>query len=337
MSAVRKARVPVLASWLLLCFSSAIFSSYWHAACAESLLAVRGHSDSPVIAIPFDYVRGHIFLQVALDGIGTRTIMLDTGFTSNMKMLMVDSPIAAQLRMSKGEPLEIDSMGTDNVHGRRIGDVDLHLTDDLMVHTAAETFSLSLLRVALNHPLDGIMGFAFLRDYVAEIDYSNHVLRLYNPTHYRYHGNGLEIPMDKARPVIHAQVMMPDGRTRQTQLLIDTGSDAVLLFYRHFIDRYSRMLRSANLQQTSYVGLAGRYTCDVVQLSKVQLGSNMLGRQMWVNSPYAELAPMANGISAKSHLDGDLGNPLLQGMTVIFDPARKRLILELVPLKLASN
>lgn len=87
-----------------------------------------------------------------------------------------------------------------------------------------------MFRVALGHPLDGIIGFAFLRDYVAEINYSRRTLLLYAPAHYRYHGDGLRLRMERLRPVIQAKVVLPDGKERWTQLLIDTGSDTELLF-----------------------------------------------------------------------------------------------------------
>lgn len=291
---------------------------------------------SRVIVIPFEYVRGHIFLQLELDDEGPSTIMLDTGFVSDERTILVDTSVARRLRLRRGEKLDVDGMGESDVLARKIHDIDIHLNGNVEVQSAAESINLSALSHALDHPLDGILGFAFLRDYVTVIDYTHSVLRLYPPAHYHYHGDGIQLRMDKASPVIRVKVVMPDGKERWTQLLIDTGSDSELLFYRQFVVKYERSLMSRDSRQTTYIGLGGTYTCDVVRLRNIQFGDIALGDSLMFNSPYVDLARMTAGASAKSHLDGHLGNPLLQHANVIFDPSRRRFILEPVQKRVQS-
>ncbi|HET9087921.1 MAG TPA: hypothetical protein VFN53_10390 [Acidobacteriaceae bacterium] len=287
--------------------------------------------------IPFEYVHGHIFLQLALGGLGMHTVMLDTGFTSDSKMIAIDSRIAEQLRTGEGEPLQIAGLGTDDIHGRKVDDIDVRLGGTAIVHSAAESFDFTALRVALRHPLDGIIGFAFLRDYVAEVDYSDRVLRLHDAARYRYRGAGTQISMDRSRPIIRVRVQLPTGEEREAQLLIDTGSDAVLILDPRFIRRHGPSQRILNIEQSSYIGLGGRFACDVVELSRMQFGDNSLGRQISIQSFYALLAPLSRGVRDRSRLDGDLGNKILEHMDVIFDPRRERVILELPPMKLAMR
>src|SRR5487761_1701199 len=98
MPIMRKAGASLLASWILAFFASGITLGCWSSASAEPFFAIFGRQAPPVIVIPFEYVRGHIFLQLNLDGAGPSIIMLDTGFLSNKKTILVDSPVAARLR-----------------------------------------------------------------------------------------------------------------------------------------------------------------------------------------------------------------------------------------------
>ncbi len=328
---MRRAEELLLASWFLVFASLGITFNGWRYVSAESLFAAFSRPSSPVIVIPFEYIRGHIYLRLNLDGAGLSTIMLDTGFITNQKMIMLDSTVAGRLRLGKGEKIDVSGMKMDDIRARKIDDVDIRLDENAMVRSPAEAVNLAGLRSALDQPVDGIIGFAFLRDYVAEIDYTHNTLLLYAPAHYRYRGHGLRLHMEKRRPVIHAEVVLPDGKKRRTRLLIDTGSDSELLFYRAFIDRYSHSLLGRDLQQTTFFTLDGKYTCDVVRLRNIQFGDDAFSYNLMFNAPYVALARMTTDASARGHLDGGLGNPLLRHANAIFDPRRRRFILEPVP------
>lgn len=319
---------PHWALWLLLL---AVFGTAWCGRAmgnAQGRFLFFGRPAAPDVVLPFEYFRGHIYLRLVVDGVGPRTFLLDTGFLSKKRTIVMDPASADGLRDRHGERLDIEVLGRDNLYGRKIHDVVLHLTDTVGVRSDAETLDLSLLRSALGHPLDGIIGFAFIQDYVAQIDYAGHTLTLYDPSRYRYRGHGFQVPMDRGRPVVHAIVVLPDGKERWAQFLVDTGSDSTMFLYRHFIDKNSRSLVGLPMQQATYVGLGGKYTCNVIQLRKVQLGNDLSGDTLLIDRPYVELANMGAGVSAKSKLDGLVGGLVLENSTVIFDPAQQRLIFE---------
>ena len=328
MHIMRKAGKSLLTTWLRVFLATGIILGCWRCAIGKSLFTASVRPASQVIVIPFEYASGHIFLHLQLDDAGMNVIMLDTGFISNEKTILVDFSVVGRLRLSKGEKLDMTGMGMNDIQARKIHDVDVHLDEDVVMSSSADATNLSPLRQALVHPLDGIIGFAFFRDYVTEIDYIHDRLLLYRPTHYRYRGDGLQIPMQRLQPVIQVKVVLPDGKERWTHLLIDTGSDSQLVFYHEFIERYGRSLTSPDLLQITYVGLGGTYTCDVVQLRNIQLGNDALGYSLMFNAPYADLVRMAGGASGKSRLDGHMGNSLLHRAKVIFDPSRRRFILE---------
>lgn len=328
MPIMRQAGKSLLMSWLLLFLTIGIALDGGQRASADSYSFAFADPNSQAIVIPFEYVRGHIFLRLDLDGAGPSTIMLDTGFVSDERMILVDSSVAGRLRLHRGEKMDVDGMGANDVLARKIHDIDIHLNPNVVVHSSAEEINLSMLSHALDHPLDGILGFAFLRDYVTDIDYTHGVLRLYPPQHYHYHGDGIQLRMDKTSPVIQVKVVLPDGKERWTQLLIDTGSDSEILFYRQFVVKYAHSLMSRDKREITYIGLGGTYTCDVVQIRNIQFGDVALGDSLIFNSPYVDLARMTAGASAKSHLDGHVGNPLLQHANAIFDPSRRRFIIE---------
>lgn len=322
-----------MTTWVCLLLACGATWPCWGHASAEGPFSSSTQSPTPEAVVPFEYFRGHIYLRPSLEGAGPRTFLLDTGFITEGRMVLISPSAADGLRDRHGAPLDIEVLGRDTLHGKKAHDVNVWLTENMVVHSAAEVLDLSPLQAALHHPLDGIIGYAFLRDHVAEINYADHTLVLYAKGHYRYQGHGFQLPMDKDRPVVHARVVLPDGKEALSQLMVDTGSDSVLLFYRHFIDRYTRSLAGASLQQTTYVGLGGLYTCDVVRLIKVQLGNDLAGDSLVIDRPYVGLARMNAGVSAKSRLDGDLGDRVLEKSNVIFDPSRRRLIFEPVRLK----
>lgn len=115
MSFMRKAGESLLASWIFVFLAFGITLDCWHHAFAVPFFTSFRRPSVPIIVIPFEYVRGHIFLRLDLDGAGPRTILLDTGFISSEKTILLDSSVAGRLRLRRGEKLGLSGIGMNEI------------------------------------------------------------------------------------------------------------------------------------------------------------------------------------------------------------------------------
>jgi len=173
----------------------------------------------------------------------------------------------------------------------------------------------------LGRPVDGILGAPLFEAYVLQIDYPNHVVRLFDPRKYELAGKQdvISIRIRAHESFLTGMVTKADGTSVGANLAIDTGADAPLSLNRPF-DIRNGLPGQAGIAATEGIGLGGN-TPDVYG----RLKGLKIGKSTFPNIPtFFSLATRGQDTSDK--YDGTIGNYLLAHFIVTFDYQHKKMI-----------
>ena len=131
---------------------------------------------APPVEIPFEFVHNQIVVQVKVGGKGPFNMLVDT----NTDPSAIDVATARELGLAVGDKgFTATGGGTEvnTVHETRLPSVELgsFVTKDV----AAATINLTKLSERIGRPIQGILGFSFLKDRIIQIDYPNSKLRFF--------------------------------------------------------------------------------------------------------------------------------------------------------------
>jgi len=192
-------------------------------------------SDRNSTKIPFILSGNQIIIKVEINGSKPLNFILDSGVKTP---IIIDVPTVDTLELRNSKRTTVQGLGegdgieaiiaTDNKV--RIGNKVVNNNQTVLV-LMEDLFHLSN---KLGLPINGIMGYDLFRDFIIEINYDSHYLRLHNPESFnsrkrrRYVTKDLEFYKDKPYVVLNAEL----GDTIvPVKLLVDTGgSDALWLF-----------------------------------------------------------------------------------------------------------
>jgi PDZ domain-containing protein/aspartyl protease len=186
--------------------------------------------------------------------------------------------------------------------------------------------SLSPLEPFAGHSLDGVLGFGLFSRYVVAIDYAARKVDFYEPRSYRYSGSGIRLPLttEGNHFYVPAKIAMPGRAAFEGRLMVDTGAAmATVVFSRPSVERHGLLaLIEKKILDRSLPGLGGEVSQILSRAATIQLGG------LTIHRPTVSLSQDTAGALASPGFDGVLGGELLRRFKVIFDPARRRLILE---------
>src|SRR5262249_9410018 len=97
----------------------------------------------------------------------------------------------------------------------------------------------------LGRTICGLLGYDFFIPFVVEIDYGAKKINLYDSRSYQYpaRAESIAITIDGNLPYVRARITMPEGKTVEGTLLVDTGTSYFLELNRSFIERYRLLAR----------------------------------------------------------------------------------------------
>jgi len=190
----------------------------------------------------------------------------------------------------------------------------------------ADVIALASIAEQLGRPLDGIVGINLFTHYVVEIDFISKKITLYSPKRYTYSGPGDSIPLTlrDGHFFIPAKVEQPDRRRLNGQFVVDTGGVMVTAVWTTPFAQSNKL--PAPTQRTvldrSLSGLGGETKLLVSRATSFTLGSSV------IRAPIVYVSQDTDGALASSEYEGLIGSEILRRFKVIFDYARRRLILE---------
>ena len=266
---------------------------------------------SGIATFPFELVSNHIVIPVEINGTVVKLI-LDTGMP--MEGLILSGGQST-------EKLNLPIMGKAPIVGGADGNTvmtDLSMEVDFKL--PGVEFSDQMVLVMPNNPMkgvDGVIGNSVFKHFVTSINYDAMEITLTEPDKFSYTGKGEKIPLEiGAHLTTTGKVGMKNGEMVPMNLTVDTGFQGVLGLNASQDD--SDILPEKCIEAFG-AGAGGKFSVKVGRTEGFRIGSFHFSN---VLSSFSQKLrnPNKNG--------GVLGQEILKRFNVIFDYARKSMILE---------
>ena len=267
---------------------------------------------------------GGVFLQAQVNSSRPLSFCLDSGASAPF-FIAADQAKLLGLKV-QSLALRAGGAGPNSYEVAETRGVRISLGDLTFKDQAAAVINLALIDEQLGRSVDGLVGLDFFLRYVVEIDYADHKLILYEPEKYTYSGAGESVPLtlQDGHFVVPAKIRVPGRPMFNGQFLVDTGGCMMTVVLTTPFARSNRL--PARNQKTildrSVSGLGGATKLLIIRASSFALGSSV------IREPITYISQDNDGALASSQYDGVIGSEILRKFKVIFDYARRRLILE---------
>jgi hypothetical protein len=265
-------------------------------------------------------LRIHAMVPVRVNGSEPLRFALDTGAPFPA---LVGRESTARLGLKPGLRVRLGGSGSGrDPYGHLVHGLTFSLGEmDLLDRTAA-VMAWEMLPVFDSENevhFDGILGYDLLKRAVVELDFERGELTLYEPSSFDYSGAGQTLPllMHQRKPYADAGVVLEGGAVVPVRLHVDLGNRGSL----SLIPRSHPDIRlPTNGVRSEGWGLSGSVMGVLGRVRTLQLGAHRL--QNVVTKFHT------SGYATAGNRNGVLGLEVLRRFRVIFDYARKRMILE---------
>jgi hypothetical protein len=279
-------------------------------------------SSKATLVLPFELINNQIVVRLSLNGTpgsfildsGTEHITLDRKAADAAHLRIL--PNSGNLN-TLGKPCAIET----SANGIQIKYGKIELAKGI-----APVIDMSQLERGLGFPIEGIIGFDFIRRFPLLLDYGAKTITVFADKKVQYRGEGASIPVLNTEaagepprlPVVVSKLELPDGSQADAKLEIDTGYYGVLDLHAPFVQKHP----SIRVQPTAIpltpppnlqTGCGDSHEDVRGQVSAIQLGGIRFA------APEALYAKEPAGLSTGDETDGELGNRFLSQFRVFFD------------------
>lgn len=286
----------------------ALFSIVWSVSVAAQ--------STPIATFPFRVESGLAFVDATLNGVPV-SIAMDTGAPG----IILDASLIASARVNIVQPIKSDGIGIGRIDSLRAG--SLLLKDE---QVWLRSFAAVNDPASGRPPVVGVMGTAFFRRFVTEIDFADHVVTLYDPETFSYAGSGVSVPVTFKLdlPQVDAVISLGGNRKVSARLIIDLGSSSSQIALTSAYARTADMARSSDryIEITGVTSLYGSSAGRLQRVDSVKLGD------LEIVGPIVNVSDALGAAIPPSIADGTVGMPVLRRTTMILDYRRSRIIFE---------
>jgi len=276
--------------------------------------------------IKFKLLSNLIVIPIEING-KELSFILDSGVSSTVLFNLLPSD---SLQLKNVETVFLQGLGSGN-------DVEALLSKDNTfrlknIHNPKQNLFIIIhdkidLSAKLGETIHGIIGYDLLKDFIVKIDYSNQVIKFYDPIKYKYSNcrkcETFELDFYKNKPFINAHASIYENQDLfPIKLLIDSGgSDALWLF-----ENSKEQIQCPQLNFVDYLGegLSGSIYGKRSRINKFKLGT------FEFKEPTAAFPDSTSIAFVKTYKErnGSLGGKILKRFKVIFDYPNKKITLK---------
>ena len=289
----------------------------------DAMMLFRSGSHTSSAPIHFQLADSLIYMQASLNGSMPLWMILDTGSSVTVFDESVSKTLGIMFHgegnaygpgQGSAQKLAFASHATLMFAGKELGD-----------QTVA-TLSLEWFSREVGRSTDGFLGSNVFRNYVVEIDYANQVLRLHDPATYSYSGSGRRLPLQfiwDDIPTVRAEVVAQDGTAITGVFLVDSGATTAIWLTKAFSNAHPEFLSAhETIEVPNVVAVGGELSARLGRVPAIRLGGFL------ISMPLTQFSQNTSGIFATPDITGTIGAQTLRRFTVIFDYARREMILE---------
>lgn len=290
------------------------------------LLAVSAYAQAPKAPteIPFEFLHNQIVVQAKINGKGPFNLLIDTDTDPSA----IDTATARELRLqvgSSGAPASGGGTETNIVYPTRLASVELGPISGKDV--VAATIDLTKLAERIGKPIQGVLGFSFLKDRIIQIDYANSKLRFFAVSPYPRIEltpntvNLIALPFRREDGnVIVDSVFINNEKMRAT---LDTGSSGTFTLTPEAIAILNLEDQAQDGQTKQSIGYNGSYENKSGVLKSVRIGryaAESVPAEFW----------LPNTGHDKKKFQVNIGNGFFQDFVMTFDFKNKIVVFERV-------
>lgn len=276
------------------------------------------------VEVPFEFVHNQIVVQVKIAGKGPFNMLVDTDTDPSA----IDSATARELGLvvgSKGAAASGGGTEVNTVFPAKLQSVELGPITARDVPAA--TIDLTKISQRIERPIQGVLGFSFLKDRIIQIDYQNLKLRLFSESPYPR----IELTPNTVN-VIAFPFRREDGdvvidsvfiNNQKMKATLDTGSSGTFSLTPEAVAILGLEQQANNADTKDGVGYNGAYQSKTGLLKSVRLG-----RVSLESVPANFWLPKTGHDNKKFQIN--IGNGFFQDFLVTFDFKNKVVVLEKV-------
>ena len=280
------------------------------ACCAQLCTAA---ADSLIATIPVKMLHNRIILNAKINDSGPHTFLLDTACT----IPTIHPKLVEELKLERAGRVRINGIA-----GMERAPTYRHVVF-MLGDASYKPHRVASIPSERDHSRkrDGVIGSSFFETFVVEMRPRDKVVKLHDPQKFKYAGKGEIVPfrLREEIPVIDATIELKDGPQLKAEFELDTGCDSGLCFGEHYVREHS-LVKKLKGKESEKFGIGGSVETVDVRIPVLRLGAkefkNAQGDLFLDGSPVDE--PLA----------GHIGMGVLSRGVVIFDYARKQVILE---------
>jgi hypothetical protein len=262
---------------------------------------------------------GHLLVHPLVNGKEAGWFILDSGAGA----MVIDPKVADRLGMpALGEIVAVGVAGTTKARFRQGGTFELgQLT---LTGTRYLELDLGFLTNAFGVPVGGICGRDLFARAAVEIEISNEVVGIHDPSRYRLEGaSWQELFFSSRNPAVRARFEGREGLFK-----LDTGSDGTVSIHAPAVERL-HLLSGRETRESRSGGVGGSRASRTGKLAWFELAGQRF------ESPEVEFAGAGSGAFSDVYTTGNIGTGFLKSFRIVFDYGNKRI--SLAPLKAAKS
>jgi hypothetical protein len=288
----------------ILAAAIAMAAARFHAAAEPGAVTFAA---ADVASMPFESLGGLVILPVSIGDSPPLRFVLDSG----AGRMVVDRAVADELALARQDSGYVTGAGAGALRVEYVRDVTLTLPG--MTSSGHELAALDLAPLAktIGGRVDGVIGYQVFERAVVEIDYPARRVTFRAPERYAYRGQGVELPIDIEHrwPFVRGELVLEDGTVIVDRFLVDSGSS-------DSVDHPIVREMAGRRETETGVGLGAPTRGHIARARAFRLGG------------FSVDAPTVACCGAREETSRLIGSGVLGRFRVIFDYARRRLILE---------
>lgn len=272
--------------------------------------------------IPFETYSNLIVVDVLFQGVIPLKFIVDTGVTNTV---LVDKIYSDILNIEPDRKLTlIGAAGIKEVEAYIVNSVSINVGEVRGHNIPLLILKEDYLKLEenLGIKIHGILGYDFLKNFVAKIDYSTETIKLYNVNKFNrrlFLYRKMDMFIESSKPYIAQTITFQDSSRINAKFMIDTGASHDMMLHLNSAAEIS--LPEKNIRDILGAGIAGNIEGHVARIPSIQIADYVL-EEVVANYPDSGAY---HDVIKRTGRNGTIGGGLMKHFTFYLDYNNEKL------------